>query len=374
MTVERSWGEPVTHAVTTSLSPAQSRARSLPSAGRPTLSAGAQVLGVVLGLWMVIGLFLDGWAHDTNRPESFFTPWHGILYGGFAAASAAAVAVAVAGRTGDGPWRARLPVGHGLTLAALAVFGAAAAGDLLWHETFGVEVGLEALLSPTHLMLMTTGIIVLSAPARSAWAASPTAVSLRQMAPVAVSLALVMAVAGFFTLYVSPFVNDAAAIRFDRAADVPHDHPSTDVAELQQLLGVASILMTTVLVAVPILLVQRRWRPPVGTYTLLVGAGVALLVALDQLSEPSMMLIGLPAGAVADLVTAARWSPAAAPAATAVLWGGYFGLHQVTWGPVAWSAELWSGAVVSAILLTVPLSLLPGHAVGGPAATETDPS
>src|SRR5688500_828822 len=36
--------------------------------------------------WILVGLFLDGWFH-IHRPdgESFFTPWHGVLYSGVAA-------------------------------------------------------------------------------------------------------------------------------------------------------------------------------------------------------------------------------------------------------------------------------------------------
>src|SRR5215467_14227459 len=36
--------------------------------------------------WGIGGLFLDGWAH-TNVPqlETFFTPWHAVLYSGYLA-------------------------------------------------------------------------------------------------------------------------------------------------------------------------------------------------------------------------------------------------------------------------------------------------
>ena len=31
---------------------------------------------------IVFGLFIDGWAHNHDRvDESFFTPWHALLYG-----------------------------------------------------------------------------------------------------------------------------------------------------------------------------------------------------------------------------------------------------------------------------------------------------
>lgn len=43
---------------------------------------------VVFGIWMIIGLFLDGWSRNQDKPETFFTPWHGVLYSGFGAAIA----------------------------------------------------------------------------------------------------------------------------------------------------------------------------------------------------------------------------------------------------------------------------------------------
>src|SRR5215813_7543686 len=32
--------------------------------------------------WFVIGSYLDGWAHTHRLPDSFFTPWHAVIYSG----------------------------------------------------------------------------------------------------------------------------------------------------------------------------------------------------------------------------------------------------------------------------------------------------
>src|SRR3546814_17364263 len=50
-----------------------------PLVDRPSLNPRERTVAVAYGIWMVVGLFLDGWAHDNNKPESFFTPWHGVL-------------------------------------------------------------------------------------------------------------------------------------------------------------------------------------------------------------------------------------------------------------------------------------------------------
>jgi hypothetical protein len=35
------------------------------------------------GLWLIGGLHLDGWAHHHIRLDTFFSPWHAVLYSGF---------------------------------------------------------------------------------------------------------------------------------------------------------------------------------------------------------------------------------------------------------------------------------------------------
>ena len=325
---------------------------------RGLLSTHERAIGVLFALWMVVGLFLDGWAHDKNEPESFFTPWHGVLYSGFLAATLAALAVARRHRRPDARLLDTLPRGHGLTLAGLAVFGVGAFGDLVWHETLWVEVGVEALLSPTHLLLLVAGLVVLSAPLRAAWQdTSGAPASLRDFWPVVLSLALLASLSGFFLLYLSPFLNDTAGTRFDRVAGVVHDHPSSDVGELQQLLGVASILMTTVILVVPVHLLLRRWAPPRGSLTVLVGVVVLLFVGLDEFSQPGLVVAGIAAGAAGDLAVTKRQPHLAGVAVTVVMWAGYFALYQLTVGTVAWSAELWTGTIVLAGLVAAAIGL-----------------
>lgn len=338
---------------------------------RPSLTRRDRILAVVFGLWMVIGLFLDGWAHDNSKPESFFTPWHGVLYAGFTAAASAALLVALRSRTAGRPWQETLPAGHGLTLVALAAFGVGAVGDLIWHETLGIEVGVEALLSPTHLLLLAGGLVALSAPFRAAWASDDLAPDLRTFAPTVLALALLTALVGFFLLYLSPFINEAAGTRFARLSGATHEHPSNEVGELQQLLGIASILMTSVLLAVPAHLMLRRWRPPSGAFTVLFGVVTFLFVGLNEFSQPSLILAGVAAGAVTDVLTDRAAPPVTIAAGVTVMWLAYFGLYQLAEGGVAWTAELWMGTTVLAGLLAAGIGLLVQPSTMAPALAPT---
>ena len=328
--------------------------------GAPPLGRRDQTIASLLGLWMVIGLFLDGWAHDNQKPESFFTPWHGVLYSGFAAAAAFAIHRVQIRRQAGQRLQEAIPAGHGLTLAALVGFAGGAVGDLVWHETLGIEVGVEALLSPTHLVLLAAGLVALSAPIRAAWREPDLApASLRAFLPVALSSTLLVALVSFFLLYLSPFSNDAAGTAFDRFQGQLHDHPSSDPAEVRQLLGIASILMTSVLAAAPIAFLARRWHTPPGTFTLIFGVWVALLVGVAEFAQPAVMIVGIACGVLTDWMLGRRLALAVVcGAAVAVLWLGYFGAYALHEGAVAWSAEVWSGSVFLASLLATGVGFL----------------
>src|SRR5919197_6314517 len=68
-------------------------------------------------VWIVVGLFVDGWAHNhlLSTRESFFTPWHGLLYSGVGAAMGVLVAGATRNHAAGYSWREALPSGYALS-------------------------------------------------------------------------------------------------------------------------------------------------------------------------------------------------------------------------------------------------------------------
>lgn len=110
------------------------------------------------------GVFVDGWAHQNRGSlETFFTPWHGLFYLG--ATAVFGHVLLVVRRSGG------VPPGYLPALVGGPLFLLAGGSDFLWHQAFGLEVGLDALLSPTHLLL-ASGLLLLSTarggPMRSA--------------------------------------------------------------------------------------------------------------------------------------------------------------------------------------------------------------
>jgi hypothetical protein len=61
---------------------------------------------VVLGGWLLGGLYVDGWAHHhlATTLESFFTPWHAAFYAGFMAVAGVTAGVLLANRARGAPW------------------------------------------------------------------------------------------------------------------------------------------------------------------------------------------------------------------------------------------------------------------------------
>lgn len=324
--------------------------RRLPRAGvvgRTRLHAHEDLVTVLAGAWLIVGLFLDGWAHNNSKPESFFTPWHGVFYSGFLV-TAAWIGWQVRRRYAAGARGAlAVPVGYGLGVAGLLVFAAGGIFDMVWHELFGVEVDIEALLSPSHLVLLAGALLVLTSPLRSAWSdPSSRAPTFTAFAPVVLATTLVTALVAFFFMYLSPFTDAPAT-----TGDVEY--------------GVASILLTTLILMGPPLLLLLRWRVPGGTFTVLFTVVAVCLNALESFFLGWTILAAVVAGVAADVLVR-WWRPSPdrpwayrgfAAAVPAVLWLAYFAVIDAEFG-VAWSLELWGGVTTMAALAGCGLALL----------------
>lgn len=319
-------------------------------AARPPTAARRQVEGsrrfdltiVLLSGWVTVGTYSDAWAHH-NMPglETFFTPWHGLLYSGFLVLGGTLAATAGRHRAGGYAWRGTLPTGYELAPLGILLFAAGGVGDMFWHTAFGIEVGIEALLSPTHLLLALGFGMLVTAPARAFWRSQPPGAIWRDRVPGLLSLTLTLAVLTFFSEYANAFSQPwAADARPDRG-------------ELGQMLGVTAAILQSGLLMGTILLALRRGLLFGGALTLLLTLSTALAVFPHE--EFRFLPVGLLAGAAADLLLgwlrSARSRPVAlrgfAFAVPAILFAGYFATLALT-GTIIWSIHLWSGAILLA--------------------------
>jgi hypothetical protein len=318
---------------------------------------------LIAGLCVVFqgGAYLDVWAH-VHRPEleTFFTPWHAVLYSGFLAVAVATAAPLL--RRNDGAassWTSALPAGYDWSLIGVLVFLLGGVLDMLWHVVFGIEADVEALLSPSHLVLAVGSTLILTGPLRAAWRRVDRAASW----PAVLSLGFLLSSFSFWTQYAHHFGRPwpAAGNRPTAAVfAVVAPDPLFRSSEIQNLyvahaLGVAGMLLQSAFISGIVLLALRRWGPrlPYGAFAVILGLNALMVAASrDQLSlVPGAVVAGLAADSfVRSLVPSVERAARLRLVAFAIP-ATYFALYflgiALTRG-VWWSMPLWSGMIVLA--------------------------
>jgi hypothetical protein len=356
---------------------AQVAARREAAPGPPVVGMGwrGDLVTTALSAWLILGLFVDGWAHNTRpRLETFFTPWHALFYSGFAAlAGWVWWSVWRRWRPGTG-LRTAIPPGYGLAVVGLALFLASGLGDMAWHLAFGIERSIAALLSPTHLGLFLGALLAVTAPLRSAWAepAPDGRAGLGRLLPAVLSATLAGVLVAFMFQYLHPVYENVVSLgHLDFLLESFDAQQVGYVRELGVIAGIAGFLVATVTLFGPLVWLARRWRLPAGAALLVLGVQVLLMQAVTGFADAGLAALGvIGAVAVEGLVLLLRpggqgqpWRVRAfALAAPAAFWGVYLagiGLHD---GGLGWAPELWGGALVWSSLTLLGLAALPAPA------------
>jgi hypothetical protein len=333
------------------------------------------LITVLLGTCLIGGVLADGWAHInlSSTLEGFFTPWHGLLYAGFAATAAWTFWLAYQ-RRDRAPvwWRDGWPAGYRVGGLGVLVFLVGGLADMVWHETLGVEVGLDAAFSPSHLMLVVGGVLLLSSPLRSWWAAGPDG---RRAGTGVASLALAAVAPTIILTHSSPFAKLAPTYPYD-AALAEFGGPDALVA----IAGVDSYLVTTLALAIPLLMVLRHGSAP-GAATAVTGGVALFTMAMFEFPDPltGAALTAVGGAAVADVLLLrldARRGPDAPlrlPIAGALFAGLVWAGHLIGLGlraDLGWPVEIVTGVVVLCAVagaLLGGLAARPAPAGSGPA-------
>lgn len=294
-------------------------------------------LAVGANAWLLAGLYWDGWAHGYGLPDSFFTIWHAAFYTGYLAAAAVVFAPALLRARVDG-WRVALPAGYGWSAVGAIVFAFGGIFDMAWHAVFGIEIGIDALFSPSHLILGAGMALLMSGPLRAAWARRESSL------PAVLSLTMLLSLFTFFSLFAGPYSSVLGAN--------PRP-PSSANLIARSLLG---MYLYSALVIGLALIALRRGTLPVGAMTVLVGLnGIAMILMQGHAPltvQIVFSLVAIGAGAVGDLllwrlrpsienVTALRIFAFAVPVVYFVLYFGAVLVLVGTW----WSVHLLTGAI-----------------------------
>jgi hypothetical protein len=240
-------------------------------AGNPADSWRFDMLIAATALGFILGLYLDGWAHAHGRVDtSFFTPWHGVLYGMFALCGAILVGTHFYNVTRGYAWLKAMPRGYRFGLVGALLFAFGGVADMFWHQLFGIEQGIEPLYSPSHLLLAIGGFLVASSPFCAAWLRRKRISGWREFLPILCSAIALLSILTFFAsiaFWGSGNMRDLAGVR-----------PSHDYSESQD--AVTSVLISTAIYTGLVLLMIRRWRLPFGAMTVLFAVNDALMVWL----------------------------------------------------------------------------------------------
>jgi hypothetical protein len=121
-----------------------------------TVSVSVLILATVGVFIQTEGASWDVMSHLLRRPETFFTPSHTMLYTGVGLLTiAATISVYLLRKNGKEIRIESFSTALKLLIIGSAVSLVAGPSDYLWHQTFGVD----GLLSPTHLTLVTGMLI-----------------------------------------------------------------------------------------------------------------------------------------------------------------------------------------------------------------------
>ena len=343
--------------------------------GRPAGGIRFDLPVAILSAWLVVGTYLDGFVHH-NLPgtiESFFTIWHAMLYSGFFAVAAFIVFHQARNMLRGHAWNKALPAGYGLSLLGVPFFIVAGVGDLMWHTIFGFEVGVEALLSPTHLMLATAALMIVSGPLRAALgrAQSGSKPAWADMAPAALSMLLMLSLFTFFTDYTNilaaPFLvieNPAPAL----SAPVVPNPVAGAFRYNREAQGLAGVFIPSALVVGILLICLRRRALPVGAVTLIVSGNGLMMAGFhyhEMTAYPQALVPLLAGGLMAEVLYGWLRPSLARPVQMALfaflvpfaMYGLFFAVIVSTAG-VWWSIHMWTGAIFLAGAVGLLLSFL----------------
>jgi hypothetical protein len=347
----------------TTAAPPPTRTDRRPTAHR--LSRRDDAITLVLSTWLMIGLFVDGWAHSNlSELETFFTPWHALFYSGFTACAAWLGYKVIRGQEAGRRGLAAVPAGYELGIVGLVVFAVGGAGDFTWHTIFGIEQDIEALFSPTHLLLMLGIALVITSPLRAAWSepGGRETGSLRRFLTPLMSLTLLTALVSFFFMYFSAFTDYSPVTS---AADWGGEEGPYPGDIWLQVYGIANGLVTNLILMAPVLYLLKRWHPPFGSITVLFTVVAVMINAIVAFSAMVLVIPAVLGGLAADLLIRRLWPSPERPRAyrmlavgvPLVLWTAYYLTQDIVSG-IAWAPEIWTGMIVYNALAGLVLAQL----------------
>jgi hypothetical protein len=234
------------------------------------------------------------------------------------------------------------------------IFLAGGVGDMLWHTLFGVEAGVEALYSPTHLAIATGGGMMLTGPVRSMWHRSDRdSRDWLKWLPTALALAFLMTLLGFFSTSFHPVANPLSVgiVRYFEESELD------GVVKLHTAVGVLGVVVSAGIVTAITLIAVKRWKLLPGTIALMFSVSAFMMgfVTIGS-GYPTRIVVALTvSGIVVDALRhilgpsmkrliALRIFAALTP----FIWAAFYFAAVESIAGIPWSIHLWAGTIFEA--------------------------
>jgi hypothetical protein len=333
---------------------------------KPRSTPAFDVTFAAVTLLAILGLWLDIWSHVTyGADQSIFSEYHLLFYTATVMAGLFLAYTGVTNLLAGYRWTDALPVGYSLSLAGIIFFGIDGVIDLTSHAIWGFEVGLEALNSPTHILLFLGIFVFASGPIRAEVARQRRGEPLTfvRLVPLVLSVVATLSAITFPTFLYLPLVGKPSALQIQRV-----DQGAT--------LGVLGVFLETAITMGVVLWIVRRVSLPPGSLTLIFGLYCLLTMLATRI--PIFLPIWLIVGALSDVAlvvlkpsSGGTWRfRAFATVVPLLMWSVYYTFFIVTGigGGVWFTGYIWTGSIVEAGVIGYVIAFL----MTSPSATETE--
>ncbi len=310
--------------------------------GYPAVTPAFTWTALALGVWVLLGAIVDIHAHNHGQvDETFFTPFHLLMYSGIAANGLFYVVMQYRYVARGHRLLQALPKAYLLSFGGVLLFGVGGVFDLIWHTLFGFEAGIEALVSPAHLLLALSGLLFMSGPLRSFLAQGESGQGWKVLFPPLTSALMALTLATLFTGFNNVWSQVDRYVALD---------PDSN-RRLAEAYTVATVLMPAALMTGALLFLRRRMVLPVGavTYLLFTNALIMFFIRLEDTAPHAPVLLApLLAGVAGDWLLAREPGsplPALRQGAFAVPFIMTFGLFVIlqSGAGIWWSTHMWIG-------------------------------
>ena len=350
----------------------------LPPPRRVEVTDGELALLIVCTAITTIGLAGDIARHLQNPGDlegDFLSGWHLVLYGGVASVG---IWIAAGALRRGSAFVGSVPT----TTIGFMVLSAGGLIDALWHERFGTEKAVEALVSPPHLVVFTGLVLLLASPLVLLWHRPVVRLGLVPGIAAVLSVVSALLVASLFTGYLSPMAGGLSL-----QAGYIEPLVGESLQDYDQVRGLGVVVWSAVLLAGGFVPLLARFRVPFGLIALaiaLLGLPAMIIAPAGNRSGSMPVLAGFVA---AGLVTEALYAFLGRPTlgkvtsvivgavGSATLWAVTFWMleadSRLGWTPaLRWGAVLLSAMIGAAVagLATLRIEIPAGVGVERPEA------